>query len=92
MRYKLRFTSDAVKDIERHKKSGDKKLLQKIEILLEELRVHPKTGTGQPEKLKYDLEGLYSRRINRKHRLVYEIQDEIVTVIILNAYAHYGGK
>ncbi len=54
MRYKLRFTSDAVKDIERHKKSGDKKLLQKIEILLEELIMHPKTGTGQPEKLKYN--------------------------------------
>lgn len=92
MRYKLRFTPDAVKDIQRHKKSGDKKLLQKIEVLLEELRVHPKTGTGQPEKLKYDLEGFYSRRINRKHRLIYEIQDENVIVVILNTYSHYGGK
>ncbi|MEE9438631.1 MAG: Txe/YoeB family addiction module toxin [Saprospiraceae bacterium] len=92
MRHKLRFTPNAVKDIQRHKKSGDKKLLQKIEVLLKELRVHPKTGTGQPEKLKYDLEGFYSRRINRKHRLVYEIQEEIITVIILNAYSHYGDK
>lgn len=46
MSYKLRFTSNAVKDIQRHKKSGDKKLLQKIELLLEELKEHPKTGTG----------------------------------------------
>ena len=92
MSYKLRFTSDSIKDIEYHKKSGEKKLLQKIEVLLEELRVHPKTGTGQPEKLKYDLEGFYSRRINRKHRLVYEIKDEIITVIILNAYSHYRDK
>jgi mRNA-degrading endonuclease RelE of RelBE toxin-antitoxin system len=38
------------------------------------------------------LDGLYSRRINRKHRLVYAIKDEIVTVLILNAYAHYGDK
>ena len=92
MSYKLRFTSDAIKDIARHKKAGDKKPLQKIEVLLEELSVHPKTRTRQPEKLKYDLEGFYSRRINRKHRLVYEIQDEIITVFILNAYSHSEDK
>jgi len=90
--YKLRLTPNAIKDIQLHKKSGDKKLLQKIAVLLEELREHPKTGTGQPEKLKYDLEGYYSRRINRKHRLVYEILEEVVTVIILNAFNHYDDK
>ena len=92
MIYRLRFTTNALKDIQQHKKSGDKKLLQKIEVLLNELREHPRTGTGQPEKLKHDLEGLYSRRINRKHRLVYEIEDEIITVIVLSAYSHYGDK
>nr|WP_245558457.1 type II toxin-antitoxin system YoeB family toxin [Fulvivirga imtechensis] len=39
--------------------------------MFNELRQHPTTGTGQPEKLKHDLAGLYSRRINRKHRLVH---------------------
>jgi len=34
----------------------------------------------------------YSRRINRKHRLVYDIQGDIITVVILNAYSHYGDK
>jgi len=92
MNYKLRFTTNAIKDIQLHKKSGDKKLLQKIEVLLEELRVHPRSGTGQPEQLKHELRGLFSRRINQKHRLVYEIKDEIITVIILNAYSHYGDK
>ena len=92
MSYKLRFTPNAIKDIQRHKKSGDKKLLQKIEVLLEELREHPETGTGHPERLKYSLEGYYSRKINGKHRLIYDIQDEIITVIILNAYSHYGDK
>ena len=52
MSYSLRLTPNAVKDIERHKKSGDKKLLQKIGVLLEELRQHPRKGTGQPEKIK----------------------------------------
>lgn len=92
MSYTLRLTPEAIKDIERHKKSGDKKLLKKISVLLDELREHPRTGTGQPEELKYNLKGLYSRRINRKHRLVYDIKDEIVTVIVLSAYSHYGDK
>lgn len=90
MSYALRLTDDAVKDIKRHKKSGDKKLLQKISDLLDELREHPRTGTGQPEKLKHDLEGFWSRRINKKHRLVYKIEEEIITVVVLSAYSHYG--
>ena len=57
MIYDLRLTLDAVKDIKKHKKSGDKKILQKIEVLLNELKEHPRTGTGQPELLKYDLDG-----------------------------------
>lgn len=59
---------------------------------MEKLRKYPETRTGQPEKLKHDLEVYYSRRINRKHRLIYDIQDEIITVIILNTYSHYEDK
>ena len=92
MKYVLEFTKMALSDIEKHKKSGDRTLLKKISQLLNELMEHPRTGTGQPEKLKHDLEGLYSRRINRKHRLVYDIKDEIVTVIVLSAHSHYGDK
>lgn len=52
MSYRLLLTRNAVNDIERHKKSGDKKVLLKISVLLAELTVHPLTGIGQPEKLK----------------------------------------
>ena len=92
MSYSLRLTPDAINDIQRHKKSGDKKLLHKIGVLLEELKEHPRTGTGKPQKLKHDLEGFYSRRINKKHRLIYEIEEEIITVIVVSAYSHYGDK
>ena len=92
MIYKLRLSANVVKDIQLHKKSGDKKLLLKIKVLFEELRENPRTGTGQPEILKHNLQGLYSRRINRKHRLIYDIKDETVTVILLSAYSHYGDK
>ena len=53
---------------------------------------HPTTGTGQPEALKHNLSGLYSRRINQKHRLIYSINEHLVTIYILSAYAHYGDK
>ena len=92
MIYNLDFTDEALLDIERHKKSGDKALLRKIEKLLNELKEHPRTGTGQPELLKHNLAGYYSRRINRKHRLVYEIKDEVVTVLVLSAHSHYADK
>ena len=92
MRYALVFSEMALDDIEKHKKSGDKLVLRKIEKLLKELTEHPTTGTGQPEILKHDLAGLYSRRINKKHRLVYSINEEVITVHVLSAWAHYGDK
>lgn len=92
MSYTLEFSDDALEDIEKHKKSGDQAVLKKLQKLLNELREHPATGTGQPEKLKHGLAGLYSRRINRKHRLVYSIKDQVVTVYILSAWSHYGNK
>ncbi len=92
MSYTIRFTKAALSDIERHKKAGNQSTLRKIQQLLNELIDHPRTGTGQPEILRYELKGLYSRRINRKHRMVYDIKEHIVTVIVLSAYSHYGDK
>ena len=92
MSYKLVFSITALEDIEKHKKSGDKSTLQKIEKLLNELKNHPTTGTGHPEALKHHLDGLYSRRINQKHRLIYSIKLEVVTVYIISTYNHFGDK
>lgn len=92
MSYTLEFSEVALADIEKHKRAGDKAVLIKIEKLLNELMVHPTTGTGQPEMLKHNLAGLYSRKINKKHRLVYSINEEVVTVHVLSAWSHYGDK
>ena len=92
MIYELNFTEIALKDIAKHKKVGDKAVLRKIEKLLSELKEHPTIGTGQPELLKYGLSGIYSRRINKKHRLVYSINNQIVVVHVLSAWSHYGDK
>ena len=60
--------------------------------LLEELQEHPQTGTGKPEQLKGDRAGQWSRRITDRHRLVYEIEEEQVMVLILSSYGHYDDK
>ena len=56
---------------------------------MEELQEHPRTGTGQVEKLKFYAEETWSRRINREHRLVYRIYEDIVEVLVLSTYGHY---
>ena len=87
MSYYLDFTDQAKEDIEFHKKSGNKSVKKKLLVLLEELRIHPFTGTGKPEPLKHQLSGCWSRRINREHRLIYEVTDQII--FILSAKGHY---
>lgn len=87
MSYKLIFSKQVIDHIEYHKKSGNKVVLKKILLLLNELALHPTEGAGKPEQLKYNLSGFWSRRINLEHRLVYEITDE--SVHIHSALEHY---
>lgn len=65
------------------------KAIKKLEKLLEELREHPRTGTGQVEQLKHYKEETWSRRITREHRLVYRIHDDVVEVLVLSVFGHY---
>jgi toxin YoeB len=87
MAFHLDFTDDAKEEIAKHKKAGNKAVLNKILTLLEELKEHPFTGTGKPEPLKHQLTGLWSRRINKEHRIIYEVNTDIVT--IYSVYGHY---
>lgn len=89
MSYQIAFTDKALDGIEKLKKSGNKPVLKKIRKLLDELTDHPYTGTGQPEQLKYDLAGFWSRRINQEHRLVYAVDEKTITVTIISAKGHY---
>jgi toxin YoeB len=87
MGYHLDFTDKAKADIAAHKKAGNKAVLNKLLKLLDELAEHPFTGTGKPEALKYDLAGCWSRRINKEHRLVYEVSTDVV--FVFSAKGHY---
>ena len=89
--YSIDYRNQALLDIARLKKS-EPKAYQKVASFIEELKVHPKTGTGHPEPLKGQPEGRWSRQISKKHRLVYQIIDQQVIVLVLTAYGHYEDK
>ena len=90
--YRIIYKKQFIEDVQAHKKAGRKSILIKIKALIEELRIHPTTGTGKPEPLIKDWEGRWSRRITAKHRLIYEIREEVVTVYLVSAIGHYGDK
>jgi toxin YoeB len=74
----------------RIEKSGDKASLRKLKQILNELGLHPTKGVGNPEQLKFNLSGFWSRRINKKDRLIYEILEEPEKlVVIISAIGHY---
>lgn len=86
--YTIVFTEDAKKDlVELHKKAP--RAVSKLSKLLDEVREHPRTGTGQVEQLKGYDGSVYSRRITKEHRLVYKIYDGVVEVLVLSTFGHY---
>lgn len=91
MTYRIMNTPEADEDILRLAKSEPKAFL-KVKRFIEELREHPKTGTGHPEPLKGKPEGRWSREITKKHRLVYRIYESEVVVLLIAAYGHYNDK
>jgi len=88
--YFIEITEKAEADISKIKKSGDKATIKKLEKILLELIDHPMIGTGNPEQLRHNLSGFWSRRINKKDRLIYEIIEEPnKLVVIISALGHY---
>ena len=80
------YTKKAVNDIPKLKAA---KLDNKAKALINLLRENPYQTPPPYEKLQGDLSGAYSRRINIKHRLVYEVLEEEATVKIISLWTHY---
>ena len=92
MAYIIKFEEKAVKDLAKLKKAGNKAAIVKIEKLLIEMIEYPTTGTGQVEALKGNLSGYWSRRIDKFNKIIYTVEEEVVTVTIISAKGHYGDK
>ncbi len=84
--YKIEFHKRAIKDIAKLKEN---KLEVKTKRLIELVKNNPFQNPPPYEKLTGDLKGLYSRRINIQHRLVYKVNEQENKVQILSMWTHY---
>ena len=84
--YNIVYTRTAVKDIPKLKAAH---LDNKAKALIEVIRVNPYQSPPSYEKLVGEMQGLYSRRINVQHRLVYEVLEEMNTIKIVSLWTHY---
>lgn len=91
MTYEIRFVEGVEQDLNRLYKS-EPSAYRKALSLIAELQEHPRTGTGHPEPLKNGDGEQWSRRITKKHRLVYEILEREILILVLSAYGHYDDK
>jgi toxin YoeB len=90
MNYQIIFEKKALEDINKIKNSGRKVDLKKLDVIFEELKINPIIGSGNPEQLKHELSGFWSRRVNKKDRLIYQIIEEPEKlVVIITALGHY---
>ncbi len=84
--YKIVFTKQALKDAKKIKKSG---LKGNVEKLIEIIQNDPFQNPPRYDKLVGDLTGVYSRRINIQHRLVYQVYSDENTVKVIRMWTHY---
>ncbi|MBQ4508412.1 MAG: Txe/YoeB family addiction module toxin [Paludibacteraceae bacterium] len=91
MIYAIKYLPEAEGDLLKLKRS-EPAAFKKVRALLDELTEHPTTGTGHPHQLSGDRAGQWARSITKKHRLVYEIREQQVIVLVLAAYGHYDDK
>ena len=82
----IKYTFKALEDLTYWKKTNNIIILKKIRNLLENIITTPYQGIGKPEPLKYNLSGVWSRRIDKEHRLVYEVENDTVTILSLKGH------
>lgn len=88
--YEIEFSKQAREDLAKMMKS-DIQSFRKFQSLLPELREHPYTGTGHPHELRY-LNGVWSRKLDKKNRLRYMVNETTVIVFVISATGHYDDK
>ncbi len=84
--YNIVYTKTAMKDIPKLKSAG---LSIKAKALVDLIKEDPFVAPPSYEKLVGDLKGLYSRRINIKHRLVYQVYEDEKVIKIISLWTHY---
>lgn len=91
MMYKVEFANGLEKVLKKYKKSNPNAFAKLIK-LIPELEAHPRTGTAHPEPLINGNSITYSRRLNAHDRVIYDIYDDVVRVIVIAIEGHYKDK
>jgi len=92
MGYRVKYSPKAEEHIDAYKKAGNKVAINRINRIEDELKVHPREGIGKPEQMKHKKVETWSRRVDEKNRMTYEIKEDIVTVAVVSAMGHYDDK
>jgi toxin YoeB len=80
------FTPKALAHLDEWRQSGNVSIQNKIRELLLSIKESPFKGIGKPEQLKHKLSGKWSRRINGEHRIVYDVEDQIINIYSLKGH------
>ena len=83
----VEYKKKALEDRDYWKQQENLKIQKRISELIKDICEHPFTGIGKPEPLKHELAGLWSRRITRLHRIIYEVLDNKIS--IMSMMGHY---
>jgi len=81
------FSPNALEDLDYWKKKHNDKIVERIRELIQSIQTDPFKGIGKPEPLRHNYSGMWSRRINREHRIIYEISAN--NIIIHALKEHY---
>ncbi|MBR3471477.1 MAG: Txe/YoeB family addiction module toxin [Prevotella sp.] len=91
MTYKIEFSKQADKTLRKWKKSNPR-LFKKATAVLMDIMQHPRTGIGHPEALVGGNDITYSRHITADDRIIYDIYDTRVSVLVIQMEEHYNDK
>jgi len=89
--YAINYSKDADRTLKRWKKSNPV-LFKKAQQVLFDIMNHPRTGIGHPEPMVGGNDITYSRHISAHDRIIYDIYDNVVTVLVVQMGNHYNDK
>ena len=90
--YTLKFTDVSLEDLAFHYKAGNKATIKRIDRILKELETNPFWGIGKPHELSYNYAGKFSRHLNKKDVIIYDVNEADKIVQIYSARYHYLDK
>lgn len=87
MTQQIEFTTQFRRDLIQLKKENSKYLIKLWDIVIDLTDGDPFHGLGLPEPLKGNFSGYWSRRITQEHRLIYQVQDDVI--VLISCFGHY---